>query len=593
MGRKKGRQAGEFPSKSQNAAHRHTVYVDHASEANGYRNPVQRHGYRSSSTDIIHGINGPRGVGYWHSNGNSYGGGDKWSSIFSSSRSSHARAAADSRSVNRVNMGLSHLRRLLQERRSEDRLHERQHRLRLQRSRIVDGAGHMLTTEKSSSIAVDNSREKRHEPGWMLSQEISAGNIGKEEVDHTMQSGFPSLQTLAARALGPLLPMYCAACGSDFVGDSLKSVSANIISALALSLATSTCSDPPVNVDGNHENNPENALYATTDGVVKALVNSGVATELVLRGAPVSSVQAFAKNEEGEEDEDTRLFSDDGLLSLCPRILAADCDRNSTYPFKDDESSDDDDWEDVDFDIGLNSRLAGCFHLTRLELIDVPLQTRNMGGVSIEALRAVLRSCSGITHLSLSGCFFNWEEANSSLITSTAESVTTLLCGTQNLASQVETIRILGDIHGNRDRAKHLIQQLLFHQVFEEDVDKKDEVSGLEEMLPDLMVLDISDCTWATPRMIVQFLLKLWERSLHLACATEVVDDSMNESHRQQLDNGADSAVRTGIPLKHLNIRGCTGLLTESLSLPTWMEEWRVQGLFDGVDVSTKRQSRM
>ena len=87
MGRKKGKQSGDFPSKSQYALHRHTLYVDHASEANRYRNSA------SSSSNVLGRGLGYRntdcndfgGGGYWHANGTSYGGGDKWSNLFSSS----------------------------------------------------------------------------------------------------------------------------------------------------------------------------------------------------------------------------------------------------------------------------------------------------------------------------------------------------------------------------------------------------------------------------------------------------------------------------------------------------------------------------
>ena len=52
MGRNKGKQCGEFDRKCQNAHHRHTVYVDRASEANRYRNPMQigsGQGYRNDA----------------------------------------------------------------------------------------------------------------------------------------------------------------------------------------------------------------------------------------------------------------------------------------------------------------------------------------------------------------------------------------------------------------------------------------------------------------------------------------------------------------------------------------------------------------
>merc|ERR1719221_1393136 len=66
----------------------------------------------------------------------------------------------------------------------------------------------------------------------------------------------------------------------------------------------------------------------------------------------------------------------------------------------------------MDYDFGLSA--AGCFRLKRLELIDVPLaRSSAAGGVALDVLRAVLRSLSGLTHLSLSGSFCNWDDAPS------------------------------------------------------------------------------------------------------------------------------------------------------------------------------------
>ena len=127
MGRNKGKQSGDFDRKCQNAHHRHTVYVDRASEANRYRNPMQigsGQGYRNDAPCN----NLDRSSGYWHRNGSSYGGGDKWSSIFSSSNRSSNNGisiqSSSNRSIAAATMGLSHLRHLLEDRQIEDRVHD-------------------------------------------------------------------------------------------------------------------------------------------------------------------------------------------------------------------------------------------------------------------------------------------------------------------------------------------------------------------------------------------------------------------------------------------------------------------------------------
>ena len=192
MGRKKGRQAGEFHSKSLNAQHHHTVYVDHASDANQYRNPLQSadlgrgSGYRTSPSGITD------TSGYWHKNGSVYGGGDKWSAIFNSTQrsgtnSNRAHAQINSNNAYRATMELSRLRFLLEERRSEDRVYDRQHRLRLQRSRMVQARndaylGRGCTPDVQYSTKHD-SRKDRHEPGWILSHSLDRRFGSDNDVD--------------------------------------------------------------------------------------------------------------------------------------------------------------------------------------------------------------------------------------------------------------------------------------------------------------------------------------------------------------------------------------------------------------------------
>jgi len=587
MGRNKGKQCGEFDRKCQNAHHRHTVYIDRVSEANRYRNPMQigsGQGYRNdapcSNNNII-----DRSSGYWHRDGSSYGGGDKWSSIFSSSNRSSTSSTSiqsSSRSIVAATMGLSHLRHLLEDRQIEDRVHDRQHRLRLQRSRLLIESYNNDIMQKSTST---KSIEDRHEAGWLLSYD-------KDQTQQNTTNSIPSLQKLATQQLGPILPIYCASLGNEFVGEALKSVSADILSQLSISLA---------------KNN-----YHPTDGVVKALAHSGVLSEVVLRGAPLPSLSDGTSDHDEEEcNDDARWLGDSGILSLCPKILPTeniDGDISPSIDYDSDTSSHEhDDWERIDFDIGLNTRMTGCFHLKRLELIDIPLrqyssgESHLRGGISIQALREVLRSCSNITHLSLSGCFMNWEtECLSSVLPEESDKINMFLGGNPSLTSLTQSIKTLGKLNQSDSEVKHLLPQLLFHQMFENN-DKQNGISGLADLLPELEVLDLSDCSWISPVMMIQFLLKVWERSI-----TTNSDDSISSKEsiweeKECCDEDVNSSINTSrdqitaviIPsLKYINIRGCTGLLPESSSLPSWIDEWRGYGLFNGIEVSTNRHER-
>jgi len=582
MGRNKGKQCGEFDRKCQNAHHRHTVYVDRASEANRYRNPMQigsGQGYRNNAAPCNDSID--RSSGYWHRNGSAYGGGDKWSSIFTSNRSSNVQSS--SRSIAAATMGLSHLRHLLEDRQIEDRVHDRQHRLRLQRSRLLIESYNNDMIQKSTSTK--SAEKDRHEAGWLLSYD-------KDESQHNTTNSIPSLQQLAAQQLGPILPIYCASLGNEFVGEALKSVSADILSQLSISLA---------------KNN-----YHPTDGVVKALAHSGVLSEVVLRGAPLPSLSDETSDHDKDEcNDDARWLGDSGILSLCPRILPTeniDGDISPSIDYDSDTSSHEhDDWERIDFDIGLNTRMTGCFHLKRLELIDIPLRQYNSGeshfrgGISIQALREVLRSCSNITHLSLSRCFMNWEtECLSSVLPEETDNINMFLGGNPSLTSLAHSIKVLSKLNQSDSEVKHILPQLLFHQMFENN-DKQNGISGLADLLPELEVLDLSNCSWVSRIMIIQFLLKVWERSIttdsddSISSKESIWEDKVcgDEDFNSSINTSQDQTTSVGTPsLKHINIRGCTGLLPESSSLPSWIDEWRGHGLFNGIEISTNRQVR-
>jgi len=175
------------------------------------------------------------------------------------------------------------------------------------------------------------------------------------------------------------------------------------------------------------------------------------------------------------------------------------------------------------------------------------------------------------------------------------------LGGNPSLTSLAQSIKALGKLNNSDGEIKHLLPQLLFHQMFANN-DTQNGISGLADLLPELEVLDLSHCSWISPGMLIQFLLKVWERSINIegddgssskeesiweekVCGSEDFNSSINTSRDQ-----TTTAVTP--PLKHINIRGCSGLLPESSSLPTWLDEWRGHGLFNGIEVSTNRHER-
>lgn len=507
MGRKKGKQAGQFANKKTNLLHRYTLN-DYASEADEYRNPV-RTTFRAED------------VGRWHRDGTGLGGRDKWSTLFSSKSSSsgsQSNAISHSQSA-AVGRRMAHLRFLLEERRIEDRIDDRQLRLRLQRQRMrklqfEEGYNNICTTNTTSN-------GERHEPGWLLTQDMHKHD--KQDSDNS--NNISSLQNLAAQRLGPLLPMYVAACGHEYVGNALQSVSSDVLCEISIALANSPPSEATI-----------------TDGVIKSLVQSGGASRLVLKGTGTPVEDDFNRNEGNrcDDEDDTHLLSDVGLLAICPRIQSNHV--GTTAPFNNDNVDDKsdsscDNWETIAHDIAT----VGCIHLTRLELIDIPLSVASstnssLGGISINALRRVLKTCPGITHLSLSGCFRNCQQ-NTSLI------------------EQAHDANML--IGGSFSSA---ITPQLFDQF---RCDDGEIVSGLDDLLPDLRVLDLSFCNWLTTDALKLFLMKCKQR---------------------------DNDVEGITTLQHVNIFGCDSLITPSFL--HWIDERRSLGLLDGIVLSRQRQTR-
>ena len=498
MGHKKGKQAGQFANKKANSLYRYTLN-DYASEADEFRNPVQRNTFRAED------------LGRWHHDGTGVGGRDKWSTLFSSKSSSSSQSilSTNNQSAAAIGRRMTHLRYLLEERRLEDRIDDRELRLRLQRQRMKK-----FQLEEDYNVC-SRKVDERHEPGWLLTHMDT--NDHEEYCSITNNSSISSLQNLASRCLGPLLPMYVAACGHEYVGNALSSVSSDILCEISIALANSPQSEATI-----------------TDGVVKSLVQSGVASRLVLKGTG-TLLDDDCIREQTDEDvvDDAHLLSDVGLQSICPRIQS-----NHTQPSCDDDDESDsscDNWETIVHDIAT----VGCIHLKRLELIDIPLNVADsalLGGISISALRNVLKTCPGITHMSLSGCFSNYHQ-NTSLLEQAHEA--NMLIG--GSFTSYNTRQLFDQFKSNNESA----------------------VSGLDGLLPDLRALDLSYCNWLTSDALKLFLCKCKER---------------------------DKDVQTPSKLQHVNIRGCDGLITPAFM--HWIDERRNLGLFDGIEISRQRQTR-
>lgn len=137
-------------------------------------------------------------------------------------------------------------------------------------------------------------------------------------------------------------------------------------------------------------------VYAMTDGTAKALAYSGVAMGLVLKGVPLMMSKYYKVNDQEtiDDNDDTIWLSNQGSLALfhdcCPTQPKRRCSWCQHILCR---HLNNDDWETLNIDFDLSMRMAGCFHLARLELIDIPLQCLpcTLRGITLGAFRTVLQ----------------------------------------------------------------------------------------------------------------------------------------------------------------------------------------------------------
>lgn len=471
MGRKKGRQRGDFATKAQSAAQR-TLVRERASEADVDRRPY-RGGWSASSSLP-----------------------SSPSSSFTSSAQlskSGIRAGASSATGERprITVSVTQLQGILAERRLQDRaLDGEMRRFLAQQGTTVrsEAAGRYAALMRLREGGVGGSEEgaacgdastPRHEPGWLLTYEhgtdfvpnefaATARSTGGESVEGELDASVgggtsegascsdpgrtrrrrhpPSLQCMCVSALAPALDDYVESCGPDAVRSVLDLMPSHVLADLS-------------------------ALYCGTTGgagddMAAVLGCHGQAERLALH-APAVEDSDDDEEEDGHGDDDNdreraphrgyRHMSDAGVLSLIPRLVSAAGAGTVEYAYDAPDS-----WEDLDVDYSAPAatlvspaRLEGCTNLRRLELCGA----RRLSAL---ALSSLLRRCSRITHLSLSGTL-DAESGPASLL---------------------------------------------------------DPNDGIAALLPELRVLDLSRCGWLTDGILVAFLFRALPVAMTKASST-------------------------------------------------------------------------
>lgn len=242
-------------------------------------------------------------------------------------------------------------------------------------------------------------------------------------------------------------------------------------------------------------------VYAMTAGTAKALTYSGEAMGLVLKGTLLMMSKYYKVNDQEtiDDNNDTILQSYQGLLVLFPDRCPIKSKQTTLLMLTHSSPHlNNDDWEKLNVDLDLSTRIAGCFHMAWLELVDIPLQCLpcTLGGITLGAFQTVLQSCPGMTHLSLA----DWANSGSNvpprlfqLACEASEDVSFLLSGTASTLPHAQT--------WTANSREQLGQYGHDHYS-----DAACDIMGLHELLLELRMLDISSCRGITPIMIFRFL---------------------------------------------------------------------------------------
>lgn len=211
MGKKKGRQSGEFSSKSKRAVHFTEIFKNAEGDSADARCQRQHKSSRYGTSSLLHQRKEVRNE--------------------------------------RISIDFRHLRTLLQERRFEDQA---------LRARLVTRAPPRQNNALPSKVIPEYGRgELKSEAGWILSYDhetFMANRLSHPEGENVGQywteQKIPSLQNISARILAPILRDYVFALGEDFVHQNIGMLPGNVISEISASCENIT--DDLAYVLGNH-----------------------------------------------------------------------------------------------------------------------------------------------------------------------------------------------------------------------------------------------------------------------------------------------------------------------------------------------------
>ena len=368
MGKKKGRQSGQFSSKSKRAAH-----VSELNEAiSEVRLKNSNHNMTSSNKVMV-----KEQMRSQHSHG---------SANYCRHHRLHLSTGSLVGQERKVVTSMSRLKGLLRERLLEDRALASH--VRRQQWLFSTNSGNHPDPETTrsrclSSMSSSTSTRREEEAGsgtaigWILSYEHREYMAGIREYDEEKKRlrrmVAPSLEDLCLKELGSVLKDYISYFGRDYMHHRMEFFTSDLLSSLS-----KHCHD--INNDiafvlGNHAHLEHLVLHS--------------------KRCPTSTTATDQSN----AGDECCCLNDEAFLPLIPQMalkqdeeVKEEVTRSAHHPSSDEEEVEEESWETLDLD-GVGYQ--GCWKLERLEI-------RDYQATVVTNLIHFLGKCPRITHLSLS-----------------------------------------------------------------------------------------------------------------------------------------------------------------------------------------------
>eukprot|EP00554_Chaetoceros_debilis_P014511 CAMPEP_0194118390 /NCGR_PEP_ID=MMETSP0150-20130528/35243_1 /TAXON_ID=122233 /ORGANISM="Chaetoceros debilis, Strain MM31A-1" /LENGTH=506 /DNA_ID=CAMNT_0038809737 /DNA_START=79 /DNA_END=1596 /DNA_ORIENTATION=- len=497
MGRKKGKQGGNFGYKSKSAAF--------ATEINNY---VSEH--YSSRPRQRQNVNG---------NGN----GNKSSNARTSTISMRSSLSASSASgggggARKALVGLTQLRGILRERMMEDRQRDANHR-RIFTTTTRTRQRHSITSALAQTQQTLSCNKEIPPVGWLMNydhRERMAGILPRK-AHHTIGI-VPSLHSLCIDALAPVLNAYIEALGETYIHNRLGFLPSTTISEISVrcqdinnSMAYAVgahshvdrCvwNGKPSAVSYNNDDDADDDIglnHLTTSGLIEALLVSSemmtMTPQCINETQELLDGPTYTGNGNGNDDDNDNVERKDIL----------------------------DSWEDADSDDRMTMTMMeqiGQIPSNRRNRNLKRLELRNFHPPTAEGAIDVLTKCPGLTHLSLGNSLdaqtgppvllWDWD-AHAHSFTSDANF---------DIDADYET-RPVSDSYSDDDSTC---------------------TRSLVDLFQNLEVLDLSGCRWLDGDVFNSFITRLVNKKLCYRNTITDDDDDVDEYDDDDNDNDNDN----------------------------------------------------